>query len=112
VPPRPPESGRGAWFPPPGTQGGGGGDEPFAWNGHDWRSFPREQRDFHLSHISVNFDRGGFMRDRNLYLPFDRLDELVDEGSLGLSLRHIIRSWEAPRLLGSSFPMPKPWPRQ
>ncbi|MGY8998223.1 MAG: glycine/sarcosine/betaine reductase selenoprotein B family protein [Alphaproteobacteria bacterium] len=59
------------------------GDKPFAWNGHDWRSFPRAQRDFHLSHISVNFDRSGFMADRNLYLPFDRLDELVDEGSLG-----------------------------
>ena len=59
------------------------GDKPFAWNGHDWRSFPRAQRDFHLSHISVNFDRSGFMADHNLYLPFDRLDELVDEGSLG-----------------------------
>jgi D-proline reductase (dithiol) PrdB len=59
------------------------GDKPFAWNGHDWRSFPREQVDFHLSHISVNFDRTGFMRDRNLYLSFDRLDELVADGSLG-----------------------------
>jgi D-proline reductase (dithiol) PrdB len=59
------------------------GDKPFAWNDHDWRSFPRDQRDFYLSHASVNFDRSGFMQDRNLYLPFDRLEELVAEGSLG-----------------------------
>ncbi len=59
------------------------GDKPFAWNGHDWRAFPREQRDFYLSHISVNFDRSGFMQDRNLYVPFDRLGELVAEGTLG-----------------------------
>jgi D-proline reductase (dithiol) PrdB len=58
-------------------------DKPFAWNDHDWRSFPREQRDFYLSHASTNFDRSGFMQDRNLYLPFDRLDELVDQGELG-----------------------------
>jgi len=58
-------------------------DKPFPWNDHSWRSFPRDQGDFHLSHASVNFDRSGFMQDRNLYLPLDRLDELVDDGALG-----------------------------
>ena len=58
-------------------------DTPFPWNDHGWRSFPREQRDFHLSHASTNFDRSGFMQDQNIYLPFDRLDELVEAGELG-----------------------------
>ena len=58
-------------------------DKPFAWNDHDWRSFSSDQQSFRVSHASTNFDRSGFMQDRNLYLPFDRLNELVDEGVLG-----------------------------
>lgn len=58
-------------------------DKPFAWNDHDWRCFSSDQRAFRVSHASTNFDRSGFMQDRNLYLPFDRLNELVEEGTLG-----------------------------
>ncbi len=58
-------------------------DEPFAWNADDWRSFPSSQRDFHCSHVSVNFDRSGFAQDPNVALPLDRLEDLAKRGAIG-----------------------------
>jgi D-proline reductase (dithiol) PrdB len=36
-----------------------------------------------ISHISINFDRTGFQKDRNVVFPLDRLNELAAEGVIG-----------------------------
>jgi D-proline reductase (dithiol) PrdB len=36
-----------------------------------------------ISHVSINFDRAGFQRDRNVVFPLDRLRELAAEGVIG-----------------------------
>jgi D-proline reductase (dithiol) PrdB len=43
-----------------------------------------------LSHTSQNFDRTGFMADRNVVFPIDRLDEMAREGAIkAVSRQHI-----------------------
>lgn len=39
--------------------------------------------DILMSHISVNYDRTGFLQDINTILPLDRLAELVNDGVIG-----------------------------
>ena len=36
-----------------------------------------------MSQGSQNFDRSGFMQDRNVVFPIDRLHELADQGVIG-----------------------------
>ncbi len=36
-----------------------------------------------MSHVSVNFDRTGFLQDINTVLPLDRLAELNRDGVIG-----------------------------
>ena len=36
-----------------------------------------------MSHVSINFDRTGFMRDQNVLFPVERLYELAAEGTIG-----------------------------
>jgi D-proline reductase (dithiol) PrdB len=61
------------------------GDQPFAFGSGEARFIPAaipaaEQL---ISHVSINFDRGGFQRDRNVVFPLDRLNELAAEGVIG-----------------------------
>jgi D-proline reductase (dithiol) PrdB len=61
------------------------GDQPFAFGSGEARFIPAnipagEQL---ISHVSINFDRGGFQRDRNVVFPIDRLNELAAEGAIG-----------------------------
>jgi len=61
------------------------GDPPFAFGSGEARSIPStipagEQL---ISHVSINFDRSGFQRDRNVVFPLDRLRELAAEGVIG-----------------------------
>jgi D-proline reductase (dithiol) PrdB len=58
------------------------GDQPFAFGSGEARLIPAaipadEQL---ISHVSINFDRSGFQRDRNVVFPLDRLHELAAEG--------------------------------
>lgn len=50
-----------------------------------WRAIPHDAPDNEIlmSHVSVNFDRTGFMQDLEVVLPRRRLDELVAAGYLG-----------------------------
>jgi D-proline reductase (dithiol) PrdB len=50
-----------------------------------WRPIPHDAPadQILMSHVSVNFDRTGFMLDLELVLPRRRLDELVAAGRLG-----------------------------
>ncbi len=61
------------------------GDPPFPFGSGEARFIPKttppdEQL---ISHVSINFDRSGFQRDRNVVFPLDRLNELAAEGAIG-----------------------------
>jgi D-proline reductase (dithiol) PrdB len=61
------------------------GDQPFAFGSGEARavtsSTPADE--LLISHVSINFDRSGFQRDRNVVFPLDRLNELAAEGVIG-----------------------------
>jgi D-proline reductase (dithiol) PrdB len=61
------------------------GDQPFPFGSGEARfiaaTTPAE--DQLISHVSINFDRSGFQRDRNVVFPIDRLRELAAEGVIG-----------------------------
>ena len=61
------------------------GEEPFRGRDADYRTIPAGTRpkDLLISHISINFDRTGFQKDRNVVFPLDRLNELAAEGVIG-----------------------------
>lgn len=50
----------------------------------DYRAIPHEAsaNEILMSHVSVNFDRTGYQQDLNAVLPRDRLNELVENGTL------------------------------
>jgi D-proline reductase (dithiol) PrdB len=55
-----------------------------------FRVFERGERDVVLAHNSTNFDRTGYMLDRNVVYPIDRLEELAREGAIGaVAPRHL-----------------------
>ena len=60
-------------------------EPPFAGFSDEYRVIPSDTppEDLVMSHISVNFDRSGYMQDLNLVWPLDRLRELRDEGAIG-----------------------------
>ncbi len=60
-------------------------DRPFVPGETGYRLIPKDvaANDLVMSHISTNFDRTGFQMDVNMILPLDRLNELVEEGSVG-----------------------------
>lgn len=61
-------------------------DRPFNLiPGTDYRVIPGDTRadELMMSHISVNFDRGGFQQDVNVVFPIDRLQELARDGVIG-----------------------------
>lgn len=61
------------------------GDQPFTVGTGEARpipaSIPAEEQ--LISHVSINFDRSGFQRDRNIAFPIDRLRELAADGIIG-----------------------------
>ena len=65
-------------------------DEAFTEGDTGYRLVPREARDLVLGHWSPNFDRAGFTADLNVVFPIDRLEELAEQGVIGLvAERHI-----------------------
>ncbi|HRD77414.1 MAG TPA: glycine/sarcosine/betaine reductase selenoprotein B family protein [Hyphomicrobiaceae bacterium] len=58
---------------------------PFAAGSAEFRKLPASTpaSDLVMSHISINYDRGGFQRDINTVYPVDRMGELVAEGIVG-----------------------------
>lgn len=62
-----------------------GEDAAFGIGDADYRVLPGGVRggDLLMSHISVNYDRSGFVEDANVVFPIDRLRELAAEGAIG-----------------------------
>lgn len=61
-------------------------DRPFTLGPGDfYRIIPSDiaASDLVMSHVSTNFDRGGFQQDWNMVFPIERLRELVVEGFIG-----------------------------
>ncbi len=55
-----------------------------------YRVLDAANRSLVLSHTSQNFDRTGFVADRNVVFPLDRLHEMAEEGIIAaVSPRHI-----------------------
>jgi D-proline reductase (dithiol) PrdB len=60
------------------------GETPFSIESRDYRVIDSEDdRDLVMSHVSVNFDRTGFVRDYNVVFPIDRLREKALSGQIG-----------------------------
>jgi D-proline reductase (dithiol) PrdB len=58
--------------------------EPWSTGSHDFRVFGRDQLDdVIVGHNSTNFDRSGFVADRNVVFPIDRLREMEADGTIG-----------------------------
>lgn len=55
------------------------------WNAADqgFRIVPKESDDLTLAHYSPNFDRTGWVIDKNVVFPIDRLEEMAEEGIIG-----------------------------
>ena len=66
------------------------GEDTFAPGDADYRVLPGdvEGTDLLMSHISVNYDRAGFVEDTNVVFPIDRLRELAAEGVIGSVADH------------------------
>jgi D-proline reductase (dithiol) PrdB len=60
-----------------------------------------------MSHVSINFDRTGFMRDQNVLFPVERLYEMVAEGTIGsVAATHY-------SFMGAGYPVPmEPYARE
>ena len=61
------------------------GDRPFETGSADYRVIPGDAppSSLRMSHISVNFDRSGFLEDLNVVFPLDRLRELAAASLVG-----------------------------
>ncbi len=61
------------------------GDKPFPFGSGEYRAVPMtwDNADILMSHVSINYDRGGFQRDTNVVFPIDRLRDLAAEGVIG-----------------------------
>jgi D-proline reductase (dithiol) PrdB len=72
--------------------------EPWAANAHEFRAFEVDELDHVIvGHNSTNFDRSGFIVDRNVVFPIDRLREMEARGTIGaVAPRHLA-------FLGSTF---------
>ena len=72
--------------------------EPWSAGTHEYRVFGRDELDdVIVGHNSTNFDRSGFIADRNVVFPIDRLLEMEAEGTIGkVAPRHLA-------FLGSTF---------
>ena len=63
------------------------------WNAGDqgFAEIPRDAEDLTLANYSHNFDRVGWVRDKNGDFPIYRLQELAEEGRIGYGSAHNIR---------------------
>jgi D-proline reductase (dithiol) PrdB len=61
------------------------GDQPFPFGSGECRFIPSDTPtgELLISHVSINFDRGGWQRDVNVVFPIDRLKELAAAGEIG-----------------------------
>ena len=66
------------------------GEDAFAPGDADYRVIPGDVQgaDLLMSHISVNYDRAGFVEDTNVVFPIDRLRELAEDGTIGSVADH------------------------
>ena len=55
------------------------------WNAGDqgFTQIPHDEENLTLAHYSPNFDRVGWVLDKNVVFPIDRLHELAEEGIIG-----------------------------
>ena len=55
------------------------------WNAGDqgFNVIPKNTADLTLAHYRPNFDRTGWVMDKNVVFPIDRLDEMAEEGVIG-----------------------------
>lgn len=65
------------------------GERPLLARDDGYRAIPSEvaDKDVLCSHVSTNFDRTGFQQDLNVMLPRDRLNELEQDGSIGVAAK-------------------------
>ena len=61
------------------------GERPFVSGDVDYRVIPADTPadQILMSHVSVNFDRTGFLRDINVVFPLDRLRAMTEAGTIG-----------------------------
>jgi len=61
------------------------GERPFVSGDTDYRDIPVETPadQILMSHVSVNFDRTGFVRDINVVFPIERLRTMAADGTIG-----------------------------
>jgi len=61
------------------------GERPFVSGDVDYRTIPADTPADQLlmSHVSVNFDRTGFLRDVNVVFPLDQLRAMAKAGMIG-----------------------------
>ncbi len=65
------------------------GDKPFALGATDYRILDMEsEADVLMSHVSTNFDRSGFVQDKNVVMPLERLAEKAASGEIGSVARY------------------------
>lgn len=57
-------------------------DKKFAMSSSDFREVV-DADDILMSHVSINYDRTGYLQDINTILPLDRLAELANDGVIG-----------------------------
>ena len=60
------------------------GDALFQLGDSSYRAIPADTpaSELLMSHVSINFDRTGFMRDQNVLFPVERLYEMASEGTI------------------------------
>ena len=61
------------------------GEPLFRLGDSSYRAIPADipTSELLMSHVSINFDRTGFMRDQNVLFPVERLYEMATEGTIG-----------------------------
>mgnify|MGYP006061579841 FL=1 len=58
------------------------GDKPFSWLAKDSRTIRKTDRDLVMTHVAVEFDRSAWQQDLNIIIPFDRLEEMAENGEI------------------------------
>ena len=59
------------------------GDKPFSWLARDYRVIKKNDRDFVMTHVAVEFDRSAWQQDLNVIFPLDRLNEMAKSKEIG-----------------------------
>lgn len=65
------------------------GDRPFELGAADYRIIDRDDpTDLVITHISTNFDRSGFVQDREVIFPLQGLQQMVERQHIGAVARY------------------------